>query len=59
MNEASALAIRIVVAVVIHEALLFASLVALHAVSFELGISDILSCCSLETELMLFTFCPL
>ena len=50
MNEASASAVKVVVAGV-REALLFASLAALHVEGFELSINDIFFCCSLETEL--------
>ena len=50
MNEASASAVKVVVAAV-REALLFASLAVLHVEGFELSINDIFFCCSLETEL--------
>ena len=54
MNESSALAVKVVVAAV-REALLCASLAALHVEGFELSINDIFFCCSLERELKLFT----
>ena len=44
MNETIALAVKVVVAAV-REALLFASLAALHVESFELSINDIFLCC--------------
>ena len=49
MNEASALAVKVVVAEM-REALFFASLVALHVEGFELSINDIFFCCYFETE---------
>ena len=53
MNEASALAVKVVVAEM-REALFFASLAALHVEGFELSISNysnyIFFCCYFETE---------
>ena len=58
MNEASALAVKVVVAEM-REALFFASLAAFHVEGFELSINDIFFCCYFETEQYLFTVCTL